>query len=349
MHRHYLLHFVPHSQRKGLQAARERRVAFTLIELLVVIAIIAVLISLLLPAVQQAREAARRSACRNNLKQIGLALHNYVDCYKSFPMSMAVGFGQAAITADPNVGGGVVGGWSWGTMILPFLDQSDTFNTIDFNHPLGWSSSSDPCAATGNKIAPGVVLSVARCPSNNGMPKANQQFNCAEGTPYFVQWEALSSYAGNNGPWRVQHSEKPPFRGLFAFNSRIQIRDITDGTSNTIAVGEVSYSHGKAFGGITKWYGTVRPQDGTYSSRSEDAWVRAGVDKLNGNTGTPFSSPHSGGGQFLLADGSVRFISENIQHTATAEYYGWSKNPRDVPGTYQLLFWRDDGHVMGNF
>src|SRR6478609_9116964 len=124
------------SNRNWTSLWKERR-AFTLIELLVVIAIIAVLIALLLPAVQQAREAARRTQCRNNLKQIGLALHNYHDAYQLFPPGYVDRNGNPDLTPDNDLGPG----WGWASFILPQLDQGNVYNQINFNIGVGLGSN----------------------------------------------------------------------------------------------------------------------------------------------------------------------------------------------------------------
>jgi prepilin-type N-terminal cleavage/methylation domain-containing protein/prepilin-type processing-associated H-X9-DG protein len=208
--------------------ARRRSLGFTLIELLVVIAIIGVLIALLLPAVQSAREAARRSQCTNNLKQIGLALHNYESAAGSFPLG-----GNSAPQAP---GGGLTdwAGWSAQSMLLPFLEQAPVYNSINFF-----------CNGRGNVVGESInytasttVINAFLCPSSpllrggnwgvGGIPGARQR--PLPGNNYFAS-------AGSTIMWLGWPADTP--NGLFAVRGpAIGIRDITDGTSQTIAFGE---------------------------------------------------------------------------------------------------------------
>ncbi len=194
---------------------------FTLIELLVVIAIIAVLIALLLPAVQQAREAARRSDCKNKLKQIGLALHNYEETHKTFPPGV-----MRHTTASANA----QSGYGWGTYILPFLDNAPLFKKFNTNDSIG-SAANIPLVAT--------VLPAYRCPSDVGESQAavtgtgagnwattNYVGNYGVGLP--VLQEASGVYQGPETAKQVQ--------GIFGQNSRTRIRDIRDGVTNTVLV-----------------------------------------------------------------------------------------------------------------
>jgi prepilin-type N-terminal cleavage/methylation domain-containing protein/prepilin-type processing-associated H-X9-DG protein len=281
----------------GLHPRRLR--GFTLIELLVVIAIIAVLIALLLPAVQQAREAARRSQCRNNLKQIGLAMHNYHDVYKQFPMGRMRNVGD---------------GWSWSTFILPFIDQTTIYNQLplnDFRRP----------ACDGNPVL-STMLEVFRCPSSE-LP----DFVPANG-PSRVRGCARSNYIGNRGYDNVYgsgvlYSQLNGGDGdalpngintetMLGLNPTIA--RITDGTSNTLFVGE--RDHFTVLNGSNSnlpiWIGAGR--GGTGSARQGDNLGR-GRRAINARMfEDTYSSQHSGGAHFLLCDGSVRFISENIEH-----------------------------------
>jgi prepilin-type N-terminal cleavage/methylation domain-containing protein len=275
---------------------------FTLIELLVVIAIIAVLIALLLPAVQQAREAARRTECKNNLKQIGLALHNYHDTFRTFPCGW-IGVEDGFQTAHDGING--VG---WGAMILPYLDQSPLYNRFDANvgieHPVN-----DPFRLN--------TLTVFRCPSD---PQPDRFQIEEEGNPGTVICELpIANYVGSFGTFELDGCENPPGTfpvgangqcfgdGVFYHNSRVKIRDITDGTSNTFFVGERLTN--EPLGWYSTWVGRV--------AEGEEAFQRV-LGSFDHVPNSPaahfddFSSHHEGGTQFVLSDGHVRFVSENI-------------------------------------
>lgn len=182
-----------------------RRSAFTLIELLVVIAIIAILVALLLPAVQQAREAARRSSCKNNLKQIGLALHNYLDTYTVFPPAFCVG-------TDGTPGGQ----WSVHARLMPFVEQGNLYDVANL----------EQAYVTGAPPA-NVRVPIYVCPSDpNDKPR---------GTDYYP-----TSYGYNAGPWFVwDNTNRTQGQGAFAPNSNWADRDFTDGLSNTLCFSEV--------------------------------------------------------------------------------------------------------------
>ena len=253
------------------------RSGFTLIELLVVIAIIAVLIALLLPAVQQAREAARRTQCRNNMHQIGLALHNYHDAHGMFP---------AAYYAAPNADGG--NGWGFGAMLLPYLDESAVYNTANFT--LG-SGTAENATARWARLAQFI------CPSD----RDPQLVDVGNGIT-----ASVSTYVPMAGT-ECMHHHPSDNDGMFFHNSRVRIRDVRDGTSNTVAAGERSVGLLDATwqGAIT---GAINPRIRTagHSGHSPNHPIRHEDD---------FCSAHEGGLFCLFADGQVRFISENIDLT----------------------------------
>ncbi len=307
-----------------------RRRGFTLIELLVVIAIIAVLISLLLPAVQQAREAARRSQCKNNLKQLGLALHNYHDTYNVFPPG-ALAMSTAGVAYKPGDSEpsrtAVVGGWGWTMFVMPWIDQAPLYNSIA---PNGNNFPSAPTTLTKT------ILPVFLCPSD---PSPAIHTATAMGGDGATNGHAKSNYPAIYGSTGVDYVQKSAAntRGIFWYNSATRIRDITDGASNTIMVTE-RYWDGRDSetrrGAI--WAGKADGTTGATDVGNKYAniiraanhpdWV---VKGLNTNSA---SSLHVGGVHFVLGDGGVRFISENISAV-----------------TYQNLAQMADGQVIGEF
>ncbi|QDV49071.1 DUF1559 domain-containing protein [Gimesia fumaroli] len=280
-----------------MNSTRNTRRGFTLIELLVVIAIIAILIALLLPAVQQAREAARRSQCKNNLKQIGLALHNYHETHNIFPPGW--------IGVQPGVGANVEygSGWGWGTMVLPYLDQTPLYNKLNFN--LDINNPAQPAGLIDQ------TLTVFRCPSD----PADNTFDLEEeGNPGNVLAKlAVGNYIGVFGSDELDDCETVPAgtacksTGLFYQNSNTRFRDITDGTSQTLFVGERRTD--KTAGWYSTWVGAVPEGEETF------ARVLGATDHVPNDPAShfdDFSSHHTGGTQFLFGDGRVRFITENI-------------------------------------
>ena len=300
-----------------------KRRAFTLIELLVVIAIIAVLIALLLPAVQQARESARRTQCKNNLKQLGLAMHNYHDVNNFLPCGAFTG-----------VGGTDVAGMVWVRALLPMIDQANSYNL--------WNYSQDYYSGTGNTNINIVrtIFPAYLCPSDtptktwNNAPNYNYAVNL--GNTDSIRTPTLNSVVFFPAPF------------TYANNVFYGLRDINDGTSNTLLVSEVRQGQiASDLRGLT-WYG---PHVGFTTQYGPNT---ASPDNLNGgfcqNTQmsliglpcTPMSSPpntifasrskHVGGVQALLGDGAVRFISNNIDIT-----------------TWRRLSTMADGQTVGEF
>ena len=282
-----------------------RRRGFTLIELLVVIAIIAVLIALLLPAVQQAREAARRSQCKNNLKQIGLAMHNYHDNFNCLPPGyISVNPATGVMTATDGASGA-----GWAVMLLPHLDQSTLYNKFNMNLPI-----------TDAVNAPWIVtpLAALTCPSD---PAPARTFELAEeGNPSNILAKlATANYAASFGTVSLDDCENAPGtapvtaagqcvgNGAVYHNSLVRLRDFTDGTSSTCLVGERKTRPN--LGWWTTWAGMVAGGEETGQR------VLGCLDHTPNHPAThfdDFSSHHVGGTHFVMGDGHVRFVSENI-------------------------------------
>ena len=324
---------------------RPSRRGFTLIELLVVIAIIAVLIALLLPAVQQAREAARRSQCKNNLKQVGLALHNYHGTHKVFPAA-TYSKGQCGTgTPDPLTLN--ASGW---TMLLPFLELGNLYEQYDptqaaGHYMVGGGPLAGDAVASGNAAVVSTPIEVLFCPSENGSRYA------MTGSPHYsittstdlrgarTSYDFCTSYVHYNSCNVWSAMDHPSYtwysaddRRMFADNSAARMADVSDGTSNTIAVCETRM-------------GVANGEPPTWGYRG---WVMIGIDPhyrgINNTmwTGTDRApelgswasagSRHVGGCHVLLADGSVHFLSETINQD-----------------TLENLCAMQDGDVVGEF
>ncbi len=308
------------------RTVKKYRHAFTLIELLVVIAIIAVLVSLLLPAVQQAREAARRTQCRNNLKQIGLAMHNYADVHNCFPPGF---FGSSADCSSIRNGApNKAQGWGWGTFILPYLEQVNVYNTINpgtfqvvCDIPTGAANN----LAVGNPASGRYVLPAFICPTATD---ADVSFAARSA----VGMHSKSNYIAVGGldftgvlPTTTANGVAG-WRGMFgdaAINSCTKFRQETDGTSNVLMVGEgyrkdTDTNYASWISGVG---GERRP--GRWFGMADDEQIASmirllnpsGSFAVNGGSFNAFASQHVGGAFFVLGDGSVRFISENGDQT----------------------------------
>jgi prepilin-type N-terminal cleavage/methylation domain-containing protein len=319
-----------------LSRVRRRSPAgFTLIELLVVIAIIAILIALLLPAVQQAREAARRTQCRNNLKQLGLAFHNYHDNFEMFPPGYNV---VVAAVLDHNTKSAF-------ERILPYLDQAPLYNQIDqstpmFNGPAGYNTTIQAQNAT----LASTVLTVFLCPSSIGVKQDNYLYpagafgggfpsaNCTwlggrtdySGTSGVRSTFGNVAYSNNQGGNRegvIRASGGPG-------GDTSRMRDIVDGTSNTFLIGERT-------GGVTLYYKAQVASPalpavigqtnggGWADALAFEHWLQGALYDGTGNggpcpinctniRGNGFHCFHTGGAHFLMGDGAVKFVSENV-------------------------------------
>ena len=274
---------------------------FTLIELLVVIAIIAVLIALLLPAVQQAREAARRTQCKNNLKQFGLAMHNYHDTFNMFPLQAS--YGPAARYH-----------WSWIPMVLPFLDQAPLYNQANFS--LDGLNTTVNSSGVSNLSIIARNLTAALCPSDpNSSTPATRQDDAAAIVLGLTNYAVCvgdhintttTTGAQNTSPYGNSCTNGSLCRGVITrFGWSARMRDLTDGTSNTMMVGEVVPSKC----GWEDW-GHQNFATTAHGPNYLFATMTAGNPECIG-----YYSWHTGGVQVLMGDGTVRFISENISGT----------------------------------
>ncbi len=356
------------------------RAGFTLIELLVVIAIIAILVALLLPAVQQAREAARRSSCKNNLKQLGVALHNYHDVFNVFPYRSG-GTGNGVGPISTSIGERHTANrfrLSGFYCLLPFIEQAPLFDAIAAGDPSIPISPGGPASWQGWGVWNNVIIPTYLCPSDAGLNVTQVRSN----SYVFCVGDNAAGINGIN------------VRGLFGRNSSVRMRDILDGTSNTIAMGEhvranfavtdsgnrtrVRHSivnevnpltpnacratvvNGvfapglpvKARHGASLWdgqaercgFGTILPPNQPSCSSGNNANADNTVAILTA------SSEHKGGAQVLLADGAVRFISENI-NTGNGDIAppGGGGGDMSPYGVWGALGTRAAGEVVGEY
>jgi len=313
---------------------------FTLIELLVVIAIIAVLIALLLPAVQQARESARRSQCKSQLKQMGLAMHNYHDVYRKFP----IGTRGRTLSLGTN----------WRTSILPYIEETAAFNQLNFISGSFTTTSSGVHAFLAT-----YRVAIYNCPSNPqsrdiyGNPGTSNSAH-SQAIDYVAVAGAYPDPVGRTADFCSERTNQQSYicnNGMFAPNEVFSMRDCTDGSSNTLLLGEQSGSVGGIdyrSGYYTAWSGFTRSERAPLLTSAMDTYgsgittIRDG-NRINMQTApaggnavyrgnTVLNSYHTGGTHILLGDGSVRFLSENVNFD-----------------TYKSLSVRDDGQVVGEF
>jgi prepilin-type N-terminal cleavage/methylation domain-containing protein/prepilin-type processing-associated H-X9-DG protein len=309
-----------HSQHfGGLHLSCDARSGFTLVELLVVIAIIGILVALLLPAVQAAREAARRVQCSNNLHQMGVALHNYHNALRRFPVG---------IIPDNHT--------FWSASLLPYMEQDNLFRSLDFSQ--GWSSADHP-----NGRACATFLGFFRCPSANAPERMNVQ-----GVPGRVPCNYLAVGSGTDTRESGSVSDHLGLfnrNGVMYLGSSTRIASITDGTSNTLAIGEAIFSVETSGPDLDNGFPQI--VDHWYIGSDGVVWYQTGMREVSeaiGSTGVPlnwlnkdvsidakeigFSSRHAGGSYFVFADGHVQFVSEGIDAT-----------------TYSALGTRDRGEI----
>ena len=340
---------------------RFRRRGFTLIELLVVTAIIGILVGLLLPAVQVAREAARRAQCVNNLKQLVLAVHNHHGAHGTFPPGYI------------RTGGGA--GWGWGAMALPFLEETQLHNQLQVTRGnLGAILNAPP-----PNMAELIQTPIATflCPSDDGrdghLLPVTKGMGPVGRHPFGTIQPSVSNYKGCAGVLSPQHRPTGgdwiprDSRGIFFGNSEISLADVSDGTANTIAIGEADTLIRRS----GAWLGIRSGDTGAHSSvYYVVSWAGARLNQphgapfpSSGNQGSPdanpglntppganqgFGSLHPGGANFGFADGSVHFISEDIEDRPV--YSDLDIGPAEQLGLYQRLMCRNDGVALsGHF
>ncbi len=299
----------------GMLKGLRQRNAFTLIELLVVIAITAVLIALLLPAVQQAREAARRSQCRNHLKQLGLAVHNYEATFGLLPINRYGDYAYSSVWGGPFEDSY---SWSWLASILPYIDQTTL-----------WNQGNIPNVRLKDSPAVAATIPIFTCPSDmlQGSAARNETSNYLRTNPLV----GMTNYKGVQGsnfcfgdwanPGTAGHGCEPweDGDGIFFpmnFAQKVGFRNITDGLSTTLMIGEDVYDPNSPgvgnFGIGFAWAHAVEACAMAaipINAKRPDGTPYASTD-WQGRNG--FRSRHIGGAQFALADGSVRFLSENM-------------------------------------
>lgn len=341
----------------------KNRSGFTLVELLVVIAIIGILVGLLLPAVQAAREAARRMQCSNNLKQLGLAAHNYHDAFKKFPANHIW-------PHAPTNGGNTVSSlnrmecWGWPVMLMPFFEQGNLHSALGASNVslMGYLSVPDPTNVRLSLLTQNIAT--LRCPSDAGedIAKAARHFGGGVGTQLggHGNWRpGITNYISNRGT-RNNRQRVQDTHGMFMESRSIKIGEITDGTSNTTLFGERDSLYGRS----GTWPGVRNPNgNGTRGIDVVTACHRPPLNSSDPPTpwganrygaGGGFGSLHTGGAQFVFGDGSVHFISESIDwkedRVTNPAARVWDVTPDiRVYGVYQRLGRRNDGFVLGEF
>lgn len=315
-----------------MSRAKSRRSGFTLVELLVVIAIIGVLVALLLPAVQAAREAARRSQCTNNLKQIGLGVHNYESSQKVIPYNRYSGGYGIPDTAwgSAQVGGGGLPcrAWSWLSSILPHIEQGAIYDQGQI-----------PKSPLGTSAAISAVIPAFQCPSdelagNNPINRANTWYIKGVRNIGMTNYDGVMGSQSNVPPYNFPNvdgtGDEPWFNGngvmaIFAWQSPLGFQHVEDGTSRTMMAGEQAFElsrsmcgeEGKCYGLGYSWAHSV---EASASAAPKPNAAVPGVPNLDPSveqfpyrTQFGFNSMHPAGLSFVFVDGSVHFINDSIE------------------------------------
>ncbi len=334
----------------------DRKPGFTLVELLVVIAIIGVLIALLLPAVQQAREAARRMQCSNYQKQLGLALHNYHDTFGAFPPGVISTSNSSPVYTGKQQ-------WGWLVFLLPMLEQGNFHETLNPNQRAMWQvlEDTDGTDGTPDRSIIQTPIEIFRCASDTtgdtlqGTPQTmDLQGDSGAAMPGTDFFGGTSNYVAVGGYANLDLIENPS--GPFFANSKTSFRNIVDGSSNTFAAGERDFDCSAAIWAGTRNQGGQGPRGNNYVMGT----VKIPLNHKTAPTGAGmtcphgFSSKHPGGALFVFCDGSVRFISENIDFNnsdadvSTSTVSAGNFNRAGL-GIFQRLGIMDDGQTLGDF
>jgi prepilin-type N-terminal cleavage/methylation domain-containing protein len=302
-----------------------KRRAFTLIELLVVIAIIAILVALLVPAVQKVRAAAARVQCMNNMRQIGVAIHNYYGVHKFIPAA----YTSPPTSFDPsNNNYKFDAGWGWSSAILPYIDQEPMY--IELNVENGTLGSAGH-GTYGTLAQPNqwtqTRLPVFRCPADHGPDLDDQRSNFA-----------LSNYRATCGPNPNENYSFYPdydWGGCMMQDSKVTFNQVTDGTSNTLIIGECVYDYkpSNGTGRIAAIWAGMRGTDSAVHISDVMWWLDPETAKINGSAPQAFSSQHIGGAFCLFCDATVRFLRQetdvNIIIDLSGRADGVEVNPND--------------------
>ena len=297
---------------------------FTLVELLVVITIIGILIALLLPAVQAAREAARRMQCANYFRQVGLGMHNYHAAFKSFPPGLLMWTTSTPAACGYTPMDRYYGGFSWSVFILPYIEQQQVYEMIDFiqadspSYGFSYFEPENPAHPGKNtRKAAETLIPTYLCPSD---PQGGELVSCcgwdSPNTPEDVRQTNMAGVSDSedhscDGTWPLQLNVAD---GMMAERQPCRIRDVIDGTSNTLMIGEVTGGGPGSY--VSRFWISWNVVDTGYGINGP--FTVPGGGTLTNHHRTDLSSYHPGGCNFALGDGSVHFLSENIDQLTLA-------------------------------